>query len=104
MASIVDKKRLPQELDRRRKLSYDDIDKIKYMRHELGISLNAIAREFRVSKKTILLYTNPLSMKKNQEYIKNNWKKYQYDKDGRREAVRHTRAWKKEHIKELIDK
>ena len=90
----TDKQRLPQELDRRRKLSDEQKDEI---RHKYGTgfySLNGLAREYGVSKKLILLTVNPESKRKNDEHIKNHWKDYTATKEERAKIMREHRAYK----------
>lgn len=61
--------------------------------------MNDLAKKFNVSKKTILLIVNPISKQKNDDNIKNNWRKYQ-DKDRHRVAINRTRKYKKRLHKE----
>ena len=64
-----EKIKLPQEYDRRRKLTDEQKDEIKH-KYSTGLySLNNLATEYKVSKKTILLIVNPESKRKNDERI-----------------------------------
>lgn len=72
-----EKIRLPEHLDRRRKLTTEQKDEIKH-KYSTGLySLNGLAKEYSVSKKTVLLIVNPESKRKNDERIKEHWKDYQ---------------------------
>jgi len=76
MSCKCDKIKLSPELDRRVKLLPSDKEEIR-RKYEKGYgSLSKIAREYGVSKSTILLTVNKKSKKRNDEYIKQNWKKY----------------------------
>ena len=51
--------RLPPEYDRRRRLTDEQKDEIKH-KYSTGLySLNNLAKEYSVSKKTVLLIVNP---------------------------------------------
>lgn len=72
-----EKIKLPQEYDRRRKLTDEQKAEIK-SKYETGFySLKGLSIEYGVSKKTILLIVNPESKRKNDERIKNHWRDYQ---------------------------
>lgn len=87
--------KIPPEYDRRRKLSSEDKEVIKH-KYSTGLySLNGLAREFNVSKKTILLTVNPESKRKNTERIRDHWKDYIPTKEQRRATMREYRAYKK---------
>ena len=81
--------------DRRRKLTDEQKAEIIRLRDE-GWSLRKLAKEFEVSKKSILLIVNPESKAKNDKYIKDNWRKFQKTKEKNAEAVRKTRLYKQE--------
>ena len=72
-----EKIKLPQEYDRRRKLTDEQKDEIKHKYSTGFYSLNNLTIEYKVSKKTILLIVNPESKRKNDERIKDHWKDYQ---------------------------
>ena len=90
----TEKMRLPPELDRRRKLSDEQKDEIKHKYSTSLYSLNMLAREYGVSKKTILLIVNPESKRKNDERIKEHWKDYVADKEKHNAIMREYRAYK----------
>ena len=94
------KLKLPGLLDRRRKLT--DADKATILARYKGgaTSLNALAREYSVSKKTILLIVNPESKAKNDKHIKDNWKKYQEHGEDLNRTHREHRAYKNSIFKE----
>ena len=94
-ASTVDKIKLTQEQDRRRKLSDEDKEEIRRLYATGFHSLNSLAKQFGVSKKLILLIVNPESKAKNDERIKNHWRDY-YDTQEHTSAMRDTRAYKKD--------
>ena len=62
--------------DRRRKLTDEQKAEIIRLRDE-GWSLMKLAKEFEVSKKSILLIVNPESKAKNDKYIKDHWREFQ---------------------------
>lgn len=80
MPTIVDKIKLPQQHDRRVKLLDDDKELIKQLYATGQHSLNSLAKQFNVCKKTILLIVNTNSKKKNDDYIKAHWKEYRVGK------------------------
>ena len=81
--------------DRRRKLTDEQKAEIIRLRDE-GWSLMKLAKEFEVSKKSILLIVNPESKAKNDKYGRDNWRKFQKAKEKNAEAVRKTRLYKQE--------
>ena len=88
------KKHLPEHLDRRRKLSTADKMEI-ISRYKTGTcSLNSLAFEYGVSKKTILLIVNPSSKAKNDQHIRDNWKKYVKSKNEHNKIVTEHRHYK----------
>ena len=91
----VDTIKLTQEQDRRVKLTDDQKQEIKQRYDKGGVSLNGLAKEYNVSKKTILLIVNDESKRKNDERIKNHWRDY-YDKEKHYQAIKNTRNYKKE--------
>lgn len=64
----AEKIKLPPELDRRRKLSDEQKDEIKHKYDTGYYSLNGLAKEYFVSKKTILLIVNPESKRSRYNY------------------------------------
>ena len=89
-----EKIKLPQEYDRRRKLTDDQKDEIRH-KHSTGFySLNNLAKEYNVSKKMVLLIVNPESKRKNDERIKEHWKDYQPTPDERNRIMKEYRQYK----------
>lgn len=72
----AEKIRLPEHLDRRRKLATEQKDEIKH-KYSTGLySLNELAKEYKVCKKTVLLIVNPKSKERTKEYQKEYQKGY----------------------------
>lgn len=94
MPYISEKLKLPEEYDRRRKLTEEQKREIAD-KYETGFySLKSLAKEYSVSKKTILLIVNPESKRKNDQRIKDHWKDYQRPKDERNQTIREHRRYK----------
>lgn len=90
----AEKMKLPPELDRRRKLSDEQKDEIRH-KYSTGLySLNQLAKEYDVCKKTVLLIVNPESKRKSDERIKEHWKDYVPTKEERNATMREHRAYK----------
>lgn len=95
-----EKIRLPEQYDRRRKLTNEQKSEIRELYATGCYSLNQLAKIYEVSKKTILLIVNKESKKKNDEYIKTHWKEFQQDKETRNRAIRDWRRYKNQLYKE----
>lgn len=80
--------------DRRRKLTDEQRNEIKDMYSTGSWSLNKLAQQFEVSKKTILLIVNPNSAKKAKQYRQENWREFQRTKEERTKATREHRRYK----------
>lgn len=80
--------------DRRRKLTDEQKAEIVCLYSSGFGSLNSLAKQFGVSKKTVLLLVNPTSAEKNKQRIKEHWKDYQEDKETHRETMRKHRRYK----------
>ena len=89
-----EKIKLPKELDRRVKLTDEQRDTIKELYSTGGYSLNGLAKQFGVSKKTILLIVNEESAERAKQYRKEHWKDFQSPKEKHREAIKKTRHYK----------
>ena len=76
--------------DKRRKLTDEQKAEIIQLRDE-GWSLMKLAKQFEVSKATILLIVNPESKAKKEDYIKAHWRDFQQTKEERNEAIKKTR-------------
>lgn len=89
-----EKIKLPQEYDRRRKLTDEQKEVIKH-KYSTGLySLNNLAKEYKVSKKTILLIVNPESKRKSDERIKEHWRDYLPTKEERNKIMNEHRQYK----------
>lgn len=96
----AEKLRLPPEYDRRRKLSDEQKDEILH-KYETGLySLNSLAKEYGVCKKSILLIVNPESKRKNSQRIKDHWKDYVPTKEQRNAIMKEHRAYKHKVLRE----
>lgn len=72
-----EKIKLSETQDRRRKLTGEQKVEIKEL-YETGFhSLNSLAKQFGVSKKSILLIVNSESAAKARQYRKENWREFQ---------------------------
>ena len=80
--------------DRRKKLTNEQREKIKEL-YETGFySLNGLAKEFNVSKKTILLIVNENSAERAKQYRKDHWKDWQRTGEEHNKAINNTRRYK----------
>lgn len=91
---------LPSEFDRRRKLTDEQKDEIKHKYSTGFYSLNQLAKEYSVSKKTVLLIVNPESKRKNDQRIKDHWKDYIPNKEEHNAIMREHRQYKQKLYKE----
>lgn len=98
MPEKVDKMKLSQEQDRRRKLTDEQKEEIRKLYSTGMHSLNSLAREYGVSKKTILLIVNPDSKAKSDARIKAHWQDY-YDREEHNKAIKNLRNYKKDLLK-----
>lgn len=96
----AEKIKLPPELDRRRKLSDEQKDEIKHKYDTGYYSLNGLAKEYFVSKKTILLIVNPESKHKSDQRVKEHWKDYTSSREERNAITREHRQYKQKLYKE----
>lgn len=91
--------KLPAELDRRRKLSEADRMEIVRRYNAGGYTMRALAAEYGVSHKTVLLLVNPASKAVSDRYIKEHWKDFQQRGDEWNRTVREHRHYKNELLK-----
>ena len=82
--------------DRRRRLTSEQKERIFQMYRGGGWSLRTLANHFDVSKKTILLIVNPVSLANERAYRKANWKQFQRSKEYRAKAAREHRQYKQQ--------
>ena len=95
-----EKIKLSETQDRRRKLTEEQKAEIKDL-YETGFhSLNSLAKQFCVSKKSILLIVNPESAAKARQYRKNNWREFQRKGEEWNTIQREHRAYKYKLYKE----
>ena len=80
--------------DRRRKLTDEQRKTIKELYGTGCYSLNGLAKQFNVSKKSILLIVNEKSAENLKQYRKNNWKQWQQTREDHNEAIKKTRRYK----------
>lgn len=99
-----EKLRLPEEYDRRVKLTASDKEEVRRLREEQGLSYNHIASMFGVSKKLVIMTCNPeILERERQRFIEaKRAGKYKYTKEYRARAMRNTRRYKQELHKEGI--
>ena len=81
--------------DRRRKLTDEQKAEIIRLRDE-GWSLMKLAKEFEVSKASILRIVNPEYKAKRDKYIKDHWREFQQTREEHNEAVKKTRHHRQE--------
>ena len=86
--------------DRRKKLTDEQREEIKKLYGTGCYSLNGLARQFEVSKKTILLIVNKDSAEKAKQYRKEHWREWQRTGEEWNETVRKTRRYKQELYKD----
>lgn len=82
--------------DRRKRLTDSQREKIRELYGTGLYSLNGLAKEFNVSKKTILLIVNQDSAERAKQYRKENWKQWQLKGEEHNKAIANTRKYKHE--------
>lgn len=82
--------------DRRKKLTDEQREEIKELYGTGCYSLNGLAKQFEVSKKTILLIVNENSAKKAKQYRKEHWREWQRTGEEWNETIKKTRIYKQE--------
>ena len=82
--------------DRRRKLTDTQKQEIKELYSSGFHSLNSLAKQFGVSKKTILLIVNKNSKAKNDKRIKEHWRDYQKFGKEHAQVMREHRQYKQQ--------
>lgn len=80
--------------DRRKRLTDEQRKEIKELYGTGCYSLNGLAKQFEVSKKTILLIVNENSAEKAKQYRKEHWKEWQQTGKEHNEAIKKTRRYK----------
>jgi len=95
MASKIERTCLPFNLDRRKKLSDKEKQRIKEL-YIQGDTQASLARQFGVSRRLIGIIVDPKKKEAMRDYAKKNWRNFQKDKNRNREAVQRTRDYKKQ--------
>lgn len=89
-----EKIKLKETQDRRKRLTTEQRKEIEEL-YETGLySLNGLARQYNVSKKTILLIVNKESAERARKYRKEHWKEWARTGEEHAEAIRKTRRYK----------
>ena len=92
---------LSEKQDRRIKLTKEQKEKIVRLYATGQYSLNVLADQFRVSKKTILLIVNPESATKAKQYRKDNWRRWQKTGEEWNKIQKEHRAYKQKLYEEV---
>ena len=95
-----EKIKLNETQDRRKKLTTEQREEIKELYGTGLYSLNGLAKQFNVSKKTILLIVNKDSEEKAKQYRKEHWKEWARTGEEHAEAIRKTRRYKQQLYKD----
>ena len=91
-----EKIKLKETQDRRKRLTTEQRKEIEELYSTGLYSLNDLAKQYNVSKKTILLIVNKDSAERAREYRKEHWKEWQRGTKERTEAIKNTRKYKQE--------
>ena len=94
MPYVSEKIALSPEQDRRRKLMDDDKEAIRVLYGTGRYSMNDLAKDFGVSKTTVLRIVNPASAQHNLDYSKAHWREHRQTKEQRAASARNTRQYK----------
>lgn len=89
-----EKIKLKETQDRRKKLTAEQRKEIEDLYATGGYSLNGLAKQYNVSKKTILLIVNKDSSEKAKQYRKEHWKDWARSGKEHAEAIKRTRKYK----------
>ena len=91
-----EKIKLKETQDRRKRLTTEQKKEIEELYSTGCYSLNDLAKQYDVSKKTILLIVNKDSAERAKQYRKDHWKEWQRKGLEHAEAIRKTRKYKQE--------
>lgn len=91
-----EKIKLSEIQDRRKRLTTEQRKEIEELYTTGLYSLNGLAKQYNVSKKTILLIVNKESAERAKEYRKEHWKEWQRKGKEHAEAIKRTRKYKQE--------
>lgn len=91
-----EKKKIPAELNRRKKITQEQAEVMRLM-HADGIALRAIARQFKVHHRTVKLHISPeyAAAESQRRRIEKPWRKY-YDTEHNRLYMQNHRHYKRE--------
>ena len=95
MPTKVDKMKLNELQDRRKKLTDKQKEEIKELYSTGKYSLRILGEMYKVSKTTILYIVNEESNNKLKKYRKENWKQWQKSKEERTIIMRELRNYKR---------
>lgn len=100
-----EKIKLKETQDRRKRLTTEQRKEIEELYSTGRYSLNDLAKQYDVSKKTILLIVNKNSDERARQYRKEHWREWQRSGEEWNETIRKYRRYKQElYIKgELVD-
>lgn len=82
--------------DRRKRLTDEQRKEIKELYGTGCYSLNTLAKNFDVSKKTILLIVNEESAERAKQYRKEHWREWQRKGEEHNKSIMNTRRYKNE--------
>ena len=91
-----EKIKLNETQDRRKRLTTEQREEIKELYSTGHYSLNDLAKQYDVSKKTILLIVNKESAERAKEYRKEHWREWARKGEEWNETVREHRRYKQE--------
>lgn len=91
-----EKIKLSETQDRRKKLTENQREEIRELYATGLYSLNGLAKQYNVSKKTILLIVNKESAERAKEYRKEHWQEWARKGKEHAEAIKKTRKYKQE--------
>ncbi len=91
-----EKIKLNELQDRRKRLTNKQREEIKELYATGCYSMNDLAKQFNVSKKTILLIVNKDSADRAKQYRKDHWKEWQRHGEEHNKAIQNTRKYKHE--------
>ena len=95
-----EKIKLSETQDRRKRLTDKQREQIKVLYGTGHYSLNDLAKQFNVSKKTILLIVNKDSAENAKLYRKEHWREWQRKGEEHNKAIMNTRKYKQKLYKE----
>ena len=82
--------------DRRKRLTDEQRKEIRDLYSTGCYSLNGLAKQYNVSKKTVLLIVNKESEERARQYRKEHWKEWQRTGKEHAESIKKTRRYKQE--------